>query len=368
MGNNDKGKGAKGAKDLMRGGPSAADVAKSPAAKNNIFSRHGNEQIMNVVAGQDKKTEASVLQTAMSESSEQAAEKSSWWDSDEKVAKAPVAELEKEDEQSIAAKKPEEEPAAAKKIQADKDAQRGRQLTPVEEAALIADKKAAMSSNEIVAEEQQLLAKADEEGMSEEDKAQMLVAVGDVSREVMDEQSGEVRAHLAAEHMPMALADLNRDAAAEAGDSVLNERDTIRNLTDEMRRIGESFHKFPDLQRTDLSVEEKAASFMRILALELDVPTLESVAAHPFIGLHEDLVFDANAVMMVNQIAGSSRDVRAMGSFTMVAWQHIVDEIKNRLGSMDDKEQVEEDSFWSGALRDLSMTMYTDALIKPAPS
>ncbi len=357
----------KGGVDHDKASPEAtADVAKQA---DNLFSRHGNDQIAEVITAAQASTqsEETVLATAMAnETTNESATDQGWWSEEEQTASRSAQE--DEEEQMILAANAEQDDAQreASKQQADKDSQRGRRLQPQEELALLQSKKNQMSRGELADQEVNILKDAERAGMDHEQQAQMLLASGDVSKEVVDQSSGAVRAHLAADQMPDMLAGFHRDAAAEASDTPLNERDTIRNVTEELRLIASQMQNHASLMDPEKSIEDKATALVDILAFELDVPTRESVAAHPFVGLHEDLIFNPQSIMAINQISGSSREVRALGSFAVVAWQLAVDTVHNRLNTMEDDESIQEDQIWKECMGQLADRMYVDALLKPS--
>jgi hypothetical protein len=357
----------KGGVDLDKApSESTADVAKQA---DNLFSRHGNQQITEVIAAAQATDQApdTVLASAMANESDVAADQG-WWAEEEQTASR--SDKEDEEAQLLLAANQEENDAQrqASKQQADKDAQRGRRLQPQEELALLQSKKGQMSRGELAEQEINILKDAERAGMDSEQQAQMLLAQGDVSKEVVDQTTGAVRAHLAADQMPDMLAGFARDAAGETSDTPLNERDTIRNVTEELRLIAAQMQNHPSLMDPEKSIEDKATALVDVLAFELDVPTRESVAAHPFVGLHDDLVFNPQAIMAINQIAGSSREVRALGSFAVVAWQLAVDTVHDRLNTMEDDESIQEDQIWRQCMNELADQMYTDALLKPSAS
>lgn len=355
----------KGGVDHDKAAPeSTAEVAKQA---DNLFSRHGNDQINDVITAAQSSAQAedTALAAAMANTSETTADQG-WWTEEEQTASR--SEKEDEEEAQILAANAQENDAErdAQKQQADQDAQRGRRLQPQEELALLQSKKNQMSRGELAEQEIHIVKDAERAGMDEEQQAAMLLKHGDVSREVLDAQTGAVRAHLAADQMPDVLAGFNRDAAEEASDSPLNERDTIRNVTEELRMIASQMQNHPSLMDPSKSIEEKATALVDILAFELDVPTRESVAAHPFVGLHEDLIFNPQSIMAINQISGSSREVRALGSFAVVAWQLAVDTVHTRLNIMEDDESIQEDQIWRECMGRLADQMYVDALLKPS--
>ncbi|MEZ4318287.1 MAG: hypothetical protein R3F61_12325 [Myxococcota bacterium] len=364
MANSDK----KGGKDVDK--TAAATGPATDAGKaDNLFARHGNQQITEVIAAAQagqKGQEAPMLAAAM-ESEKQSGPEASWWQ-DEEVTKGNAKDTKEEEEANILAANRQDDDAKRKdeKQQADKDAKRGRKLSPQEEFALLNEKKAQMSAGALAEQEVNIIKDAEAAGMDEEQQAAMLVKQGDVSAEVRDQQTGAVQSLLAAEQMPTVLADFNRDASHDVSKTPLNERDTIRNVTEEIRLIGKNIQTHPKLADPKLSVEEKATALVDILAYELDVPTRESVAAHPFVGLHEDLVFDPQSILAINSIAGSSREVRTLGSFAVVAWQLAVDTVKDKLAAHDDGDVIEEDVLWKNCLGELAGNMYVDALLKPS--
>jgi hypothetical protein len=364
MANSDK----KGGQDKDKKKSGSENVQSSPQSEN-LFGRHGNDQIKDVTANAlaQQGQEATVLAAAMQNEQETSVDQS-WWQ-DEEVARS-TADQEEEEQATVVAANTENDDAKRQeqKQQADKDSKRGRRLAPQEELALLNEKKAQMSAGSLAEQEVNILKDAEKSGMSDEAQAAMLVKQGDVSQEVVDQQTGAVQTLMAAEHMPEAIAGLHRDAAQEASKTPLNERDTIRNVTEEIRLISKQIQTHPQLSDPNLSIEEKATALVDILAYELDVPTLESVAAHPFIGLHEDLVFDPQSILAINSIAGSSRQVRALGGFAIVAWQLAVDTVKNKLSAMDEDESLREDQLWKDCLGGLANKMYVDALLKPAAS
>jgi len=352
-----------------KGGKSDKKAAESTvegaSRSGNLFGRHGNDQLKDVTSSalaSQGAQQATVLAAAMaSESEVESSADQSWWQDEEVVRSA-----DKEEEGSAALLATNRTDAESDRQQADKDSERGRRLAPQEELALLADKKAAMSAGALAEHEKSILKDADAAGASEEEKAAMLVKSGSVSEEVLHAQTGAVQAFVAADQMPEMLAGLNRDAAGDVSKTPLNERDTIRNVTEEIRLIGKQIQTHPRLASPSLSIEEKATAMVDILAYQLDVPTRESVAAHPFLGLHEDLIFDPQSIMAINTIAGSSREVRTLGSFAIVAWQLAVNTVKDELNTKDDNTAIDESKLWKTCLSDLAGQMYIDALMKPS--
>ncbi|MCB9677458.1 MAG: hypothetical protein H6737_20285 [Alphaproteobacteria bacterium] len=362
---NNSGNSKKGGQDLDKK-IAAPEALKEAVKPENLFGRHGNEQIKDVTSSAlaQQGSEAGLLAAMATEQTSESAVDQSWWQ-DEEVVRS--NQNEEEEEARVLAANTQDDDAKRQeaKDQADKDSQRGRRLAPQEELALLNEKKAQMSAGALAEQELNILKDAEKAGLSEEDKAAMLVKQGDVKQEVLDEQTGAVRALVAAEQMPESLAAFQRDAAQETSKTPLNERDTIRNVTEEIRLISKQIQNHPKLTDPNMSVEDKATAMVDILAYELDVPTRESVAAHPFVGLHEDLVFDPQSILAINSIAGSSREVRALGGFAIVAWQMCVDQVKNKLAAMDEDESLDENDLWKDCLGGLANKMYVDALLKP---
>ncbi len=370
MGNSDSAKKGRGAKTAA----STVEVGTS-STKNNLFSRHGNQQIAEVIqqARQEQRAAPSLLasleeqvqpqrdeeeQTQLARRSEESEVK------EESSAKPPIpsaamAAVSNGSERVSVPEKLREElapkggVAAAMLAQADAE-----QLEEVDKARRAAGGR--------LTEEQAMLAMASAKGLDEEKKAEMLLASGkEIDLAALKEESGELRARVLAEELPPELAGFAEKAAREAADAPLSERDTIKNVTDHIQRLAMQIANYPQLTDPQASVEEKATRLVEVLAYELDVPTRESVGVHLFEGLIDDMIFDPRGLMEINRIAGNRRDVRTIGSFGVVLWQCAVDATRRRLDNLDDKTQINEGAFLAGIFNEMANQMYTDALAKP---
>jgi hypothetical protein len=350
-----------------KGGPdleklAQTDVARAaPARPTNVFAKHGNQQITDVVqqAQAAQKGETQFLQGLST--AQQAEAEQTWWQ-DEEVARKSGTDREEDEESQIAKKSAAEEDD---KRAAKKDADRGRKLSPQEEMEQLKAKSAAISAGALEDREKALLKDADKRGLDDQDKAAMLIRSGDVDQDVVKDQTGGVQSLMAAEQMPSAMAAINRDASADAAKKPLTERQTIRNVTDELRLMSKQIGNYPALNDPNLSIESKATQLVDLLASQLDPNTRESVSSYAYTGITEDLIFDPQAILEINTVAGSNRDVRTIGGFSMVLWQVCVDAVRGQLSTLDKKDQVNEADLWQTQLRRVAGDMYMEAMAKP---
>lgn len=377
-----------------KGGPrNAVDQAAStpetatPAKKNNLFSRMGNQQISeDIQARQSNKAPESLLASLDQEAEVVATQEPSWASEKEdeaQVARRPAADAEEQKKADTPAKKPANAVAAvmlteqAQPVQqvaeselkglAAKNSDAEAMIAGADEQQLDAVKVARASSNTILSESAVMLAMADSKGMDEGKKAEMLLAGNkDVELESLEGQSGELRALIVADQLPSELAGFARDSADLAAENPLGERETLKNTMDQLLTISQQLSNHSDLTDPNLSVDEKATKLVEVVAYELDIPTRESLSSHPYHALIEDMLFDPAGMMAVNRSAGTSPDVRAMGSFAVVLWQLAHDAVETRLENLDDKKQINETDFLSATYRDMSRDMFTKAMSKPS--
>ena len=250
----------------------------------------------------------------------------------------------------------------ASQVSVEKESE--QEISQQEELALaeLESKEASGTATEAVA----MLIMADAQNMDDLDKAEMLThGREEVQESDLEGQSGELRALMAAEQLPNQLGDFDRDAANIVSDTPMNERQTLRNLTDEIRMIAERIHNHPKMLDPNATIEEKSTALVETLARQLDVPTRESIAAHPFTALTEDLVFEPRAMMEINKISGSQRDIRQMGSFAVILWQLTTNAARGELDTIGDAKLINENDFLSGMLTNMANKMYVDALAQP---
>lgn len=382
-----------------KGGPQAglakaSETAETVAApkKDNVFSRHGNQQISEAIqqTQAQQQTQQQSLLASLEAETEQGPEKAPAWaaetakteEEESSIARRPEAEAETK-AASETAKKPANATAAAmltesaapeKKVAdeevkgiAQKNSDAEALVAAADEKQLDEVKAARQASPGLLSEEAVMLAMAEAKGLDEEKKAEMLLAKGnDVDLELLEGESGELRTLVVAEQLPPELAAFAKDAATEASDSPLSERDTMKNLMDQILTISQQIGNHSQLTDPTASVEEKATRLVELVAYELDIPTRESVSSHPFHALLEDMIFDPAGVMQINRVAGNRRDVRTIGSFAVVLWQLAYDAMQMRLDNLDDKQQINETDFLASVYNEMARDMFTEAMSKPS--
>lgn len=357
-----------------------------------VQDRHGNDQVAAVIQNQNngQETEASLLATMVDEQPEhQAAQEQAWWQEDD-VAQQQSAE---EEEEQIVARRASDtddqkaqqstkqaariETAAAEKAlmaravlegrdpaQLDMQRESRRTLSTQESTALdtIQKLEAAGKGSEQAA----ILALADAKNLDEADKAELLLDSGvDIDANDVENESPELQALIAATKLPGNLGDYDRDAAQLIGTTPLTERQTLQNVTNEIRMIAEQMHNHPAMLDPNASIESKSTALIETLAYAMDVPTRESLAVHPFTVLTEELIFEPQAMMEINKIAGSRRDIRQMGSFAVILWQIATDTARMELDALGDDQMVNEQDFLTSMLTGMANKMYVDALSRP---
>lgn len=361
----------------------------------NLFSRHGNQQISDVIqqAQTEQKTQGpSILQAAEAETEQVAEQAPAWAQESEKARReeeeaAQIARRAEPEEaranqsdtgetqpgvrvNSSVAAALTESTAPEKKVD---DATMNRLVLKGSEAAslLAGADKAQVEEAERVQKQKGgtlevadvMLAMATASGLDEDEKAELLLKQGgDLSNEVLEGQSGELRTLIAADKLPPELSKFARNAASQASDTPLSERDTLKNVMDRIRMITQQIGNYPKLTDPKASIEEKSTRLVELLAYELDVPTRESVASHPFQALVDDMIFDPQGIMEINRVAGSRRDVRTIGSFGVVLWQLARDAVQGRLEQLDDKKQINETDFLGTIYNQMASDMYTDGM------
>lgn len=215
-------------------------------------------------------------------------------------------------------------------------------------------------------EQAAILALADAKNLDEADKAAMLLGSGvDLDAKSVENESPQLQALLAAQQLPGSLGDYDKDAAELIGTNPLSERQTLQNVTNEIRMIAEQMHNHPALLDPNASIEAKSTALIETLAYSMDVPTRESLAVHPFTVLTDELIFEPRAMMEINKIAGSRRDIRQMGSFAVILWQITTDAARLELDALGNEKMINEQDFLSGMLTDMANKMYVDALSRP---
>ena len=367
-----------------------APETSSPTRRDNLFARHGNQQISEAITAaqnqQQQQGPTSVLQAAEAETEQITAQTPEWASTDQSR---------QEDEETQILRRTEEAGAEQEKPEARVDSSVASKLTESsspdkkvddltlhrltlrgsEASALLAGADAAQLAEAERVQKQRggtlgiedvMLAMATAHGIDEEEKAEMLLSRGDVDEKALEGQSGELRTLVTADKLPPELSKFAKNAAADTSNSPLSERDTLKNVMDRIRMITQQMGNHPQLTDPKASVEEKATRLVELLAYELDVPTRESVAAHSYQALLEDMIFDPQGIMEVNRIAGNRRDVRTIGSFGVVLWQLARDAVQGRLEQLDDKTQINETDFLANIYSQMATDMYTDGMQKPS--